>query len=112
VAAKDAGRNALIVVQGRDHPLLESRALVTGLWHWLAPPRREPFRAAVKVRYRQGDQAAGLEPRPDGSVRIVFDGPQRAVTPGQYAVAYEGERCLGGAVIESLLSSAQLAAAA
>ena len=112
VAAKETARNALIVVQGHDHPLLESRALVTGLWHWLAPPRRELFRAAVKVRYRQGDQAARLEPRPDGSVRIVFDEPQRAVTPGQYAVAYEGERCLGGAVIESLLSSGQLAAAA
>jgi tRNA-uridine 2-sulfurtransferase len=112
VAAKEAARNALIVVQGHDHPLLESRALVTGAWHWLAPPRREPFRAAVKVRYRQSDQAARLEPRPDGSLRIVFDEPQRAVTPGQYAVAYEGERCLGGAVIESLLSSGQLAAAA
>lgn len=112
VAAKVAARNALIVVQGHDHPLLESRALVTGAWHWLAPPRREPFRAAVKVRYRQNDQAARLEPRPDGSVRIIFDDPQRAVTPGQYAVAYEGERCLGGGVIESLLSSGQLAAAA
>ena len=112
VAAKEAARNALIVVQGHDHPLLESRALATGAWHWLAPPRREPFRATVKVRYRQGDQAARLEPRADGSLRIVFDEPQRAVTPGQYAVAYEGERCLGGAVIESLLSAGQLAAAA
>jgi tRNA-specific 2-thiouridylase len=112
VAAMEAARNALIVVQGQDHPLLESRALVTGAWHWLAPPRREPFRAAVKVRYRQSDQAARLDPRPDGSLRIVFDEPQRAVTPGQYAVAYEGERCLGGAAIDSLLSPGQLAAAA
>ena len=112
VAAKEPARNALIVVQGHDHPLLESRALMTGAWHWLAPPRCEPFRGTVKVRYRQSDQAARLEPRPDGSLRIVFDDPQRAVTPGQYAVAYEGERCLGGAVIESLLSAGQLAAAA
>ena len=112
VAAKDAARNTLIVVQGRDHPLLESRELSTGPWHWLAPVRREPFGGAVKVRYRQSDQAARLEPRPDGSMHIVFEEPQRAVTPGQYAVAYDGERCLGGAVIESLARSEQLPAAA
>jgi tRNA-uridine 2-sulfurtransferase len=112
VAAKDAARNALIVVQGHDHPLLESRALTTGVWHWLAPVRREPVRCAVKVRYRQGDQGARLEPRPDGTVHILFEEPQRAVTPGQYAVAYEDERCLGGAVIESLVRSQRLSAAA
>jgi len=112
VAAKDAARNALIVVQGHDHPLLESRELDTGPWHWLAPARREPFAGAVKVRYRQSDQAARLEPRPDGTMHIVFEEPQRAVTPGQYAVAYDGERCLGGAVIESLARPAQLSAAA
>ena len=66
----------------------------------------------MKVRYRQSDQAAQLEPRPDGTVRILFDEPQRAVTPGQYAVAYDGERCLGGAVIESLVPSERLCAAA
>jgi len=112
VAAKDAARNALMVVQGHDHPLLESRELDTGPWHWLAPARREPFAGAVKVRYRQSDQAARLEPRPDGTMHIVFEEPQRAVTPGQYAVAYDGERCLGGAVIESLARPAQLSAAA
>jgi tRNA-uridine 2-sulfurtransferase len=112
VAAKDAARNTLIVVQGHDHPLLESRELGTGPWHWLAAARREPFGCAVKVRYRQSDQAARLEPRPDGTMRVVFDEPQRAVTPGQYAVAYDGERCLGGAVIESLARSEQLSAAA
>ena len=112
VAAKDAARNTLIVVQGHDHPLLESRELSTGPWHWLAAVRHEPFRCTVKVRYRQSDQAARLEPRPDGSMRIVFDEPQRAVTPGQYAVAYDGERCLGGAVIESLARPAKLSAAA
>ena len=112
VARKDAARNALIVVQGHDHPLLESRALTTGVWHWLAPARREPFHGAVKVRYRQSDQAARLEPRADGSMRIVFEEPQRAVTPGQYAVGYEGERCLGGAVIESLARPERLSAAA
>ena len=112
VAAKDATRNTLIVVQGHNHPLLESWQLCTGPWHWLAPLRHEAFRAAVKVRYRQSDQAARLEPQADGSMRVVFDEPQRAVTPGQYAVAYDGERCLGGAVIESLVRPERLSAAA
>jgi tRNA-specific 2-thiouridylase len=55
----------------------------------------------VKVRYRQADQPAFLEPRADGSMHIRFEHPQRAVTPGQYAVAYENDRCLGGGVIAS-----------
>jgi len=102
VARKDAARNALIVVQGHDHPLLLSVALTTGPMHWLSEPRAEPFPCSVKARYRQADQPALLEPRPDGSARIAFEKPQRAVTPGQYAVVYEGERCLGGAVIEAV----------
>jgi tRNA-uridine 2-sulfurtransferase len=112
VAAKDAARNALIVVQGHDHALLASLALATGPWHWLAPPRPAAVRCTVKVRYRQRDQEALLEPYPDGSVRIVFAQPQRAVTPGQYAVAYEGERCLGGAAIEHLTPALRRCAAA
>jgi tRNA-uridine 2-sulfurtransferase len=112
VAAKDSARNALIVVQGHDHPLLASRALLATAWHWLVPPRREPFRCTVKVRYRQADQAARLEPLPDGTVRVQFDAPQRAVTPGQYAVAYEGDQCLGGGVIDHTVPATQVCAAA
>ena len=112
VAAKDAARNVLIVVQGHDHPLLESGGLRTGPWHWLAAARREPFHCTVKVRYRQSDQGARLEPGAEGGMAVVFEEAQRAVTPGQYAVAYEGERCLGGAVIESLAPAARLSAAA
>jgi tRNA-specific 2-thiouridylase len=92
-------------VQGHDHPLLKSSGLMTGPMHWLSAPRTALFRCTVKVRYRQIDQAALFEPRPDGTARIVFDDPQRAVTPGQYAVAYEGDRCLGGAVITTVMPS-------
>ncbi len=105
VAAKDARRNVLVVVQGHDHPLLASEALTTGPMHWLASPRTERFRCTAKVRYRQVDQAAVFEPQPDGTARLTFEQPQRAVTPGQYAVIYDGERCLGGAVIETVLPS-------
>jgi len=105
LAAKDLVRNVLIVVQGHDHPMLRSSALTTGPWHWLAPPRNAPFRCAVKVRYRQADQPALFEPHSHGTARISFDEPQRAVTPGQYAVAYDGNRCLGGAVIDTVLSA-------
>ncbi len=112
LAAKDSGRNALIVVQGHDHPLLLSSAATLGPMHWLVDARPAPFRCTIKVRYRQVDQPALFEPRGDGTARILFDAPQRAVTPGQYAVAYEGDRCLGGAVIETVVAvSSQQAAA-
>jgi len=112
LALKDGARNALIVVQGHDHPLLSSSALTTGRVHWLTGARAAPFRCTVKVRYRQSDQPALFEPAPDGTARIVFDEPQRAVTPGQYAVAYDGDRCLGGAVIETTAPVARRQAAA
>lgn len=102
VARKDAARNALVVVQGQDHPLLMSRTLVTGRAHWLAPPTVDRYRCTAKIRYRQADQACEAHVRDDGSLELRFDAPQRAATPGQYAVLYDGERCLGGAAIESI----------
>jgi tRNA-specific 2-thiouridylase len=112
LAAKDGDRNALIVVQGHNHPLLWSTALTTERMHWLAEPRTASFRCTVKVRYRQVDQPALVEPMSNVGVHIVFDDLQRAVTPGQYAVLYEGDRCLGGAVIESTASASAHRAAA
>ena len=101
VARKDRVRNSLIVVQGHDHPLLLSRALLTGPMHWLVPVPVVPFQAMAKVRYRQADQAVIVTPLADGRARLVFDLDQRAVTPGQYAVLYQGTRCLGGGIIET-----------
>jgi tRNA-specific 2-thiouridylase len=112
VAAKDPARNALIVVQGSGHPLLWSMALATARWHWLGSRPEAPVRCAVKVRYRQADQRALLSPRPDGTVHLEFAEPQRAVTPGQYAVAYDGARCLGGGVIEAVAPPVSRSAAA
>jgi tRNA-specific 2-thiouridylase len=112
VVAKDPVRNVLIVVQGHDHPLLSSMALTTGRWHWLCPAPAAPLRCTVRVRYRQADQGALLTPRPDGTVHLGFAEPQRAVTPGQYAVAYEGDRCVGGGVIERVTPPLSQSAAA
>jgi tRNA-uridine 2-sulfurtransferase len=100
VAAKDPARNALIVVQGHDHPLLFSDGLVTEPAHWLADAPRGEFACQVKLRYRQPDQMARVTPRGDGRLEVRFERPQRAVTPGQSCVLYAGSRCLGGAVID------------
>jgi len=112
VAAKNAQRNALVVVQGHDHPLLSSSELVTGVMHWLTDAPATGFRAQVKVRYRQADQAARVELQSDGTAHIIFDEPQRAVTPGQYAVLYDAGRCVGGAVIDTVASPGRLSVAA
>ena len=102
VARKDLARNTLVVVQGHDHPLLLCNGLQTGLAHWLIDPPQRPCTATVKLRYRQADQAVRILPQPHGGLQLEFDVPQRAVTPGQYAVFYDGTRCLGGAVIETV----------
>ena len=103
VARKDLGRNALVVVQQHDHPLLLSDEFVTEPAQWIAgvPPARagERFRCAVKTRYRQADQPCDVEVLADGRCRVRSAAAQRAVTPGQSAVFYSGEACLGGAVI-------------
>jgi tRNA-uridine 2-sulfurtransferase len=83
-----------------DETELEGTTLVAGEVNWLsvAPPEG-PLRAAVKIRYRHPEAPATIEPLPDGRVRVEFDAPQRALTPGQAAVFYEGDVCLGGGFI-------------
>jgi tRNA-uridine 2-sulfurtransferase len=100
VAAKDLARNQLVAVQGNDHPLLVSWALSTGPCNWLVQPEASEFDSQIKVRYRQADQGCEATLDAAGAMRVRFDVGQRAVTPGQFAVLYDGERCLGGGVIE------------
>jgi len=101
VAAKHLARNQLVAVQGHDHPLLVSRALATGPCNWLVRPATLEFASQIKVRYRQPDQECHVTLRDGGALHVHFAQPQRAVTPGQFAVLYDGERCLGGGVIEA-----------
>ena len=100
VARKDIARNVLSVVQGHDHPWLLSRHLHATGASWIAGRPPSPGRHAAKTRYRQGDAACLLRRADAGAVEIGFDAPQWAVTPGQSAVLYDGEVCLGGAVID------------
>ncbi len=100
VAEKDLTRNVLIAVQGKNHPLLFSRGLISGPVDWVAgEPPAESFRCKAKTRYRQPDQDCMVTVT-DSGVRVVFDDAQRAVTPGQSVVFYQGDVCLGGGVIE------------
>jgi tRNA-specific 2-thiouridylase len=102
VAHKDGARNALIVVQRHEQHRLEASAVATGPLNWLCAARAGSFEASVKLRYRQSGQPASVSVRADGSAWIEFEAPQRAATPGQFAVFYQHGRCLGGGVIEQV----------
>jgi tRNA-specific 2-thiouridylase len=116
VAAKHLQENALIVVQGED-PLLYSDELVVVEPCWIggepiAIANGEVMPCTVKIRYRQPDQACTVTKLADKSLAVSFTEPQRAVAPGQYAVFYSEDRCLGGGVIDEAISrpSARIAA--
>jgi tRNA-specific 2-thiouridylase len=98
VARKDLRRNVLVVVQGHDHPALQYQALEADDVSWITGGPPAPGRYAAKTRYRQADAACALTLGGAGFT-LTFDEPQWAVTPGQSAVLYAGDRCLGGGVI-------------
>lgn len=101
VIGKRLADNTLVVGQGHDHPGLLSDHLFASHLDWVmeeAPAM--PLACTAKSRYRQADQACVVERNAQGWV-VRFEVPQRAVTPGQYVVLYDGDICLGGGVIES-----------
>ena len=104
VVEKDLVNNELIVAQGHDHSALLSTGLIAQQLHWVdRQPIRESLRCTVKTRYRQTDVPCTIEPIDDESIKVIFDEPQIAVTPGQSAVFYLDEVCLGGGIIEQQL---------
>lgn len=112
VLAKDLARNRLIVGQGHDHPWLYHQALEAGRLDWVASDSaRLPARCAAKIRYRQPDQPCTIERLTADRIRVVFDEPQRAITPGQALVLYHDDECLGGGVIERALGTGSAAGA-
>lgn len=97
VVAKDAQRNTVTLGKKED---LYSQEMVAEDIHLIAlPDLTGPLRATVKTRYKQAETPAILEPQGDSRIRVVFDEPQRAVTPGQAAVFYRGDTVLGGGTI-------------
>ncbi|TQV73538.1 tRNA 2-thiouridine(34) synthase MnmA [Exilibacterium tricleocarpae] len=106
VARKDLERNVLVVAQGSNHPLLFADRLHAGPAHWIngAPAGLDTdvgYRCCAKTRYRQADQACTVRTVAGNTALVVhFEQPQRAITPGQSVVFYDGDTCLGGAVIE------------
>jgi tRNA-specific 2-thiouridylase len=97
LAVESASRT---VVVGDEPGLLRDRLVARDV-NWLSVPEpAAPVRARVRIRYRHAEADAQLRPLGGGRVEVVFDAPQRAVTPGQAAVFYAGEVCLGGGWIE------------
>jgi tRNA-specific 2-thiouridylase len=99
VARKDMEHNTLWAVQGHDHPWLLSCDLQAQNASWVAGPAPTSGALAAKTRYRQSDAACHFTPLPEASFQLHFTPGQWAVTPGQSAVLYDGEICLGGGVI-------------
>ncbi|WP_298833989.1 tRNA 2-thiouridine(34) synthase MnmA [uncultured Piscinibacter sp.] len=104
VARKDLAANTLYAVQGHDHPWLQSKALRADDASWVAGAPPAAAHCGAKTRYRQADAPCRFEPMSASDFTLRFEQPQWAVTPGQSAVLYQGEVCLGGGVIAEALA--------
>ena len=108
VIGKDLQRNQLLVAQGEDHPMLYSTLCIAGGVTWVGDAPLsvgESLRCPCKYRYRQADGPVEATLREDGKLMIRSLDPQRAVTPGQSAVLYLEEKCIGGAVVEEIIDA-------
>jgi tRNA-specific 2-thiouridylase len=108
VADKKPAENVLVVVQG-EHPMLYCNALEASDASWIGQSpatlaKNGELHCNVKIRYRQPDQACRVTQMSGERLLVSFEDAQRAVTPGQFAVFYDGDRCLGGAVIDKAIS--------
>ena len=101
VVDKDIKNNELIVAQGHDHPALFSDGLIAQQLHWVDRKAvTKSFTCTVKTRYRQQDIQCKVNPISEDKIEVIFANPVAAVTPGQSAVFYQDEVCLGGGIIE------------
>lgn len=98
VVDKDLETNTVYVAEGEDHPALYAESLNATELNWLVTPKF-PIRCKAKIRYRQPDQACLVDKNRDGSLNVIFDQPQRAITLRQSVVFYSDDVCLGGGVI-------------
>jgi len=103
VAEKDLEKNVLYVVQGDTHQSLYSESLLATNMNWIVPDGHpETFECTAKFRYRQPDQQVTVQKLPNGEAKITFTKHQKAITPGQAVVLYDGEVCLGGGTIDKV----------
>jgi tRNA-uridine 2-sulfurtransferase len=100
VVEKDISRNVIVVERGEHHPALFQNELIASDVSWIGSPPSLPFKCTAKVRYRAPDIPCTLSPYKEGSVRVLFESPQKAITPRQSIVFYQEDLCLGGALIE------------
>jgi tRNA-specific 2-thiouridylase len=107
VARKDVASNTLYVVQGHDHPWLLSHTLAADQVSWVAGKSPTEMNLTAKTRYRQHDMTCVHSALPDGRFSLQFEQAQWAVTPGQSAVLYEGDVCLGGGIIATSASQTE-----
>ncbi|MDN9009635.1 tRNA 2-thiouridine(34) synthase MnmA [Brevibacillus laterosporus] len=113
VVDKDLDRNVLIVGQGSNHPWLYSSHLIAEQVKWVSDePKEEVFTCMAKFRYRQPDQQVTVCRIEKDTYKVEFAEPQKAVTPGQAVVFYQGEECLGGGTIDKVYIDAKEAAKA
>ena len=96
----DADNN--LVTLGKNADLFESVAIVKNFNWIMGKPSQNKIKCQVKIRYHQKEQDATLTVLENNTIRIIFDSPQRAITPGQSAVAYSGDIVLGGGIIENI----------
>ena len=100
VADKILESNKIVAVQG-DHPLLYHNSLIADDIHWIDSPTESSFSCSAKIRYRQASQRCEVTLNNDQTIKVNFIDSQRAITPGQSVVFYDGDVCLGGSVIKS-----------
>ncbi|MBW3567322.1 MAG: tRNA 2-thiouridine(34) synthase MnmA [Proteobacteria bacterium] len=105
VVDKRMDSNELVVAQGHDHPLLFRDALDAVALHWINAAPETGSLYSAKTRYRQADQRCSIIECSEHRLRLHFESPQRAVTPGQYVVIYQDNICLGGGIIESAFNA-------
>ena len=101
VARKDIDNNTLYIVQGHDHPWLLSSGLAAAQASWVAGSAPPAGVLCAKTRYRQADVGCRIVDASGAQFSLAFDEAQWAVTPGQSAVLYDGDVCLGGGIIDS-----------
>jgi tRNA-uridine 2-sulfurtransferase len=101
VTDKDIASNTVFVVQGENHPALFHTKLLAKQCSWINDEPPFPLLCSAKIRYRTPESLCQVAPISNEEIEVIFETPQKAITPGQSIVFYQGEICLGGALIDT-----------